>query len=133
MTAVAFLADLRARGVAVRAVGARLRVEAPRGVLTAGIVARLREEKPALLRFLAPPAPDDPEVARRLAAFTSQLEAWTTAGRLGAPLLVLPDAPVPRAGSCVSCGATIPEPGWRCEPCRHGVELALGLSGSGAG
>jgi hypothetical protein len=128
VTAAAFLEDLRARGVAVRAVGDRLRVEAPPGVLTAAVVARLREEKPALLRFLAPPTPADPEVARRLVAFTSQLEAWTAAGCPGVPLLVLPDAPAPRAGSCVSCGVAIPAGGWRCASCRGAVELALGLS-----
>ena len=107
--------------------GDRLRVEAPRGVLTPDLRAQLVEAKPGLLRLLAPASVSDPEVARRLTAFRAQLDAWTHLGGAGVPLLVLPDALVPRIGACVSCDAVISEGHWRCDLCRRAVELALGL------
>lgn len=66
----------------------------------------------------------DPEVARRSAIFRRQVSEWTASGRLGVPLLTLPDAPTPQLGQCVSCGEPIPE-GWRCGLCLQAVYLAL--------
>lgn len=127
MTAARFLARLQAKGVSVRAEGDRLRLR-PASALTADELEAARALKPALLRLLArAPSPDDPGLARRVAAFRAQFEAWTRAGGSGVPLLALPDAPEPRLGACVSCGAPIPEGRWRCGPCRHAVELVLGL------
>lgn len=72
----------------------------------------------------APSAPD-PEVARRSAIFRRQVSEWTASGRLGIPLLTLPDAPEPRLGRCVSCGEPISEERWRCGLCLAAIDLAL--------
>lgn len=53
MTAAALLADLRRRGVELRAEGDRLRWRAPRGAVTPADLARLRAAKAELLRALA--------------------------------------------------------------------------------
>ncbi len=86
----------------------------------------------AILRRLgvepAMPVPmGSPELARRVAAFRQQVEAWALSGRLGVPLLTLPDAPAPQLGHCVSCGEPIPEGRWRCALCLQAVHLALGM------
>ncbi len=47
------------------------------------------------------------ELLRRAAAFRHQLEAWTTSGRVGVPLLVLPEAPSTATGHCISCAAPL--------------------------
>jgi hypothetical protein len=57
VTAPALLADIEARGARVTIRGDRLRVEAPRGVLTPSLRALLLEVKPALLGLLASRAP----------------------------------------------------------------------------
>lgn len=88
------------------------------------ILKRLGVEPPARR---AAQSGGDPELARRVAAFRRQLEAWTPSGRPGVPLLTLPDAPTPLLRHCVSCGEPIPEDCWRCELCLRAVELALGL------
>ncbi len=69
--------------------------------------------------------PPSEELARRVAAFRAQIEAWAArSGRIGVPLLVLPGAPEPRLGRCISCGQAIPE-GWRCSVCLQAVYVAL--------
>jgi len=72
------------------------------------------------------------ELLSRAVIFRDQAERWATSGRLGVPLLALPDAPPTRLGACISCGAPIAGSStWRCGLCREAVELALGLrSGS---
>lgn len=52
MTPAALIADLEARGVRLTAVGPRLRVDAPRGVLTAADRQALVQQKPAVLAAL---------------------------------------------------------------------------------
>ena len=71
---------------------------------------------PTLDQLAADPAQGRPEVLRRVTLFRHQLEAWTGSG---APLLVLPNAPAPRSGACLSCGEPFPEGNWRCAPCRE--------------
>jgi hypothetical protein len=61
----------------------------------------------------------------RVAAFRQQIALWLRSGRIAVPLLVLPDAPPPEIGRCVSCGLEIPPASWRCDPCLHAVEEAL--------
>lgn len=56
MDAAAFIADLRARKFTLRADGNALYVE-PRGALTPGDVARIKETKPAILAVLNAPKP----------------------------------------------------------------------------
>ena len=65
------------------------------------------------------------EVLRRAVAFRRQLKAWAAAGRALVPVLTLPEAPPPRLGACISCGASIPN-GWCCAPCLAAVYVALG-------
>jgi hypothetical protein len=87
-----------------------------------------RYRGPAAAMALFKEVPDAArELLRRAAVFREQIESWNSTGRIGVPLLVLPAAPAPRLGACVSCGASI-ERGWRCPVCLHAVELALGLS-----
>jgi hypothetical protein len=61
------------------------------------------------------------EVLRRAVAFRRQVQR-SLGGPL--PLLVLPDAPEPRAGACISCGTPI-SGGWRCGPCLVAIYAAL--------
>ena len=64
MSAARLLADLQARGVVLAPDCGRLRVDAPRGVLTPSDRQALARHKPALLAMLAvgvePPAPAAP-------------------------------------------------------------------------
>ncbi len=69
----------------------------------------------------------NPYLVPRVAAFRRQIEDWATSGRVGVPVLVLPGAPEPRLGRCISCGQEIPE-GWRCFVCLQAVYLALGIA-----
>lgn len=69
----------------------------------------------------------DSEIARRADAFRAQLDIWIHSGRPGVPLLILPGAPEPGPGRCVSCGDSIPENRWRCGLCLQAVELVLGV------
>jgi hypothetical protein len=68
------------------------------------------------------------QVLRRAAAFRTQLEAWRGSSRIGVPVLVLPEAPVPTIGQCISCGEPIAAQAWRCAVCLLAVELVLGLT-----
>ena len=61
------------------------------------------------------------EVLRRAAVFKAQLEA--AAGKPVVPYFLLPGAPPPRLGACISCGAVCQ--GWRCLPCLVAVYVAL--------
>jgi len=75
-----------------------------------------------------PSGPDAAEVARRVVAFRIQFEEWTASGRLGAPVLALPNIGV-ALGRCVSCAATLAEGRtWRCALCLRAVEVALGFA-----
>ncbi len=70
MTAGDLLADLLREGVTLSAVGGRLHVEAPRGVLTPGFRAALAGHKAELLRILATtPATPVPALRRVLRAW----------------------------------------------------------------
>ena len=53
-SAAILLRELEARGAKVRAIGDRLRCEAPKGILTSEDARRLREAKADLLHLLAP-------------------------------------------------------------------------------
>ncbi len=75
---------------------------------------------------------EEPELARRVVAFRRQVEEWVREGRLGVPLLTLPDAPAPRLRQCVSCGAGTSDECWRCSLCLRAVEIVLGLPHSEA-
>lgn len=68
------------------------------------------------------------EVARRVKALRRQLAEWVASGRPGVPLLVLPEAPAPTLGRCVSCGEPVTEGCcWRCDTCRQAVRVVLGM------
>ena len=75
MTAAALLAALQTRGVRLAAVGDRLRVEAPRGVLTAADRAALAAHKAALLALLRADADPWPALLQRFRA------AWLAVGQ----------------------------------------------------
>ena len=124
----ALLAELRTRGVQLTADGDALCYRGPKGSVTPELRALLVEQKPALLRLLTPPpAVEDPALNHRVTAFQAQVERWATAERVGVPLLVLPGAPEPRIGACLSCGTAIERDGLRCRLCRHAVAVVLGL------
>jgi hypothetical protein len=104
MTPAALMADLTARGVRVTARGETLRVDAPRGVLTASDRAALVEHKPALLAALRA------EACR--AATASARTAWSSevpdgpCGLCGhQPLARVENWPVPAQGRwfCPRC------------------------------
>lgn len=69
-------------------------------------------------------SPLEPALVRRVKAFWAQLALWTGPGMI--PLLVLPGAPEPQRGRCVSCGDPAPD-GWRCGLCLRAVYIALGM------
>jgi hypothetical protein len=58
MTAAGFLASLRACGATVAAVGDRLRIEAPAGMVTQELREALAAHKPELIRLLSAPSFD---------------------------------------------------------------------------
>jgi len=60
----------------------------------------------------------------RARVFRRQFAEWTATDRTSIPLLVLTEAPEPRAGFCVSCGG--PSSGWRCAICLTAVLITLG-------
>ena len=84
LTAASLIGYLRDRDVRLRIEGERLRVNAPRGVMTPELAAALRERKVEILDYLraAPPAPEasPPLVAisrnRRLPLSFAQLRLW---------------------------------------------------------
>src|SRR6267143_1067782 len=67
----------------------------------------------------------DDALLLRVAEFEAQLEAWGSE-RVGIPLLVLPEAPPPVLGRCVSCGEAAS--GWRCSLCLEAAALVLELA-----
>lgn len=138
MTAHALLDHLRQHGLRIAADGLNIRVRGPEAALTPGVLEAIRRQKSALLALLAAkqePIKDEPltpEVTRRAKLFGKQIDAWIAADRIAVPLLLLPDAPEPTRGHCVSCGSTIEE-GWRCEACLAAISVALGMTEGGAG
>ena len=60
----------------------------------------------------------------RVAEFEAVLLEWFAQARPGIPVLMLPDAPPAKAGSCVSCGADV-QSGWRCADCLAAVNHVL--------
>lgn len=68
-------------------------------------------------------APEVRDVLRRAVAFRKQLES--ARGGPIIPYLLLPDAPAPREGACISCGADI-HGRLRCAACLAAVYVALG-------
>ena len=67
-------------------------------------------------------APEVRDVLRRTVAFREQIES--ARGGPIIPYLLLPDAPAPREGACISCGTAIAG-GLRCEACLAAVYVAL--------
>ena len=67
------------------------------------------------------------DIPRRTEAFRRQLRTWAESGRAGdiVPTLVLPNAPEPKAGLCISCGTKVGPGIWRCDTCRISVLNAL--------
>jgi hypothetical protein len=63
------------------------------------------------------------EVLRRAALFRRQFEV--SAGGPIIPFLILPDAPSPSRGACISCGVAV-QSSWRCPVCLMSVYIALG-------
>jgi hypothetical protein len=96
------MADLEARGVRLTAVGETLRVDAPRGVLTATDRAALVECKPALLATLR---------AEASRVTTDADDRWADG---------VPDAPCGLCGSPLAWVEDWPTPGearWLCPRC----------------
>ncbi len=56
MNATSLISDLRARGVFLAAIGDRLRVDAPVGVVSPDLRAALAQHKPELVRLLSRPS-----------------------------------------------------------------------------
>jgi hypothetical protein len=114
VTAAALVAECRGRGIALTVAepdGLRVR---PASVTPPELLVEIRTHKPVLLQIL-----------RRAAVFREQAETWSTSGRPGVPLLVLPSAPEPQVNACISCGILIPPARWRCDVCLQAFELAL--------
>ena len=61
----------------------------------------------------------------RIAEFEEVMLGWIEADRPGVPLLTLPDAPLAKAGMCLSCGTAIEPWRWRCEPCLEAVNRVI--------
>jgi len=78
---------------------------------------------------------DQPDAAAVTAGlveeFQQQLATWCAQGRVGLPLLVLPDAAPARWGWCISCGGLAPGR-WRCFECLEAVTHALELEARAA-
>jgi hypothetical protein len=129
MTLEPLLHDLQALGVRFAADGDDLLVHVPRGAMTPDLRAALVAHKAALLAYLR--ETEAATLTRRVAAFQIQLAAWQDAGRTGVPLLVLPDAPAPQLGQCLSCGLPIPEEHWRCALCREALAQVFELPPDG--
>src|SRR3989442_103026 len=78
-----------------------------------------------------PSAEVDGPLAVRVAAFRDQIQAWTSTGESGVPLLTLPGAALIQ-GACAGCGADLAaESTWRCPVCVAAVQLVLGLPAEG--
>jgi hypothetical protein len=131
------LEDLKRRGLLAIADGPNITIRGPREHLTDDVVTAVRANKMELLALLEAQAAradggqlgdqniPDAEVTRRARLFGQQYRDWARSGRYAIPLLVLPGAPEPRAGSCISCGTPSGE-SWRCRPCcLEAVELAV--------
>jgi hypothetical protein len=67
------------------------------------------------------------EIPRRTESFRQQLRIWTESGQADdvVPTLVVPNAPEPEVGHCVSCGAAVSRGVWRCDTCSVAVLDAL--------
>ena len=65
-------------------------------------------------------ARDIREILRRAVVFRAQIASWQ--GSV-IPLLFLPEAPAPRSGACISCGANSSQ--WRCLCCLVAIFIAL--------
>jgi TubC N-terminal docking domain len=127
------LAELEAKGITLIAEGGTLRCRAPRGQVTPALAAAIRENKTALLKLVAQPAPqaadtmpaDDPLVSVRVAAFQAQLDAWVAEGRVAVPVLTLPDVEI-AFGSCAGCGEPLgADRTWRCRYCVAALHIVL--------
>lgn len=84
------------------------------------------EHRPALRALVIAYGHCTTDVFRRAQAFRQQISAWKASGRFGFPVLVLPAAPAPKIGRCVSCGCVIAD-GWRCDLCLAAVHIALAI------
>jgi len=70
-------------------------------------------------------APEVRDVLRRAVAFRKQLES--AQGGPIIPYLLMPEAPAPRAGTCISCGAAT-HGRLRCGTCLAAVYVALDMA-----
>ncbi len=96
----------------------------------------MSEQMPSIMPREAVARPDADELDERtrllldrVGIFRDQLDAWRRAGRIGIPVLTLPDAPVLAAGRCLSCGEPVPAGRWRCELCLDALGLLFELEG----
>jgi hypothetical protein len=118
--------------------GTDILIRGPRAHLTDDVVTAVRANKVELLALLETQTASkrrglfgdqnipNAEVTHRARLLAQQYREWARSGRAAIPLLVVPGAPEPRAGSCISCGEPSGD-SWRCHPCLDAVELALGI------
>jgi hypothetical protein len=134
MTAAALVAEVQRHGVElIPTPEGRLRIR-PASKMPPALLGALRERKAEVLALITadPPATslaEDAKVALeiRVCAFRRQIEIWKADRRPGVPLLTLPDAPLPAAGRCISCGKSASD-GWRCSACLVALGIALDAS-----
>jgi hypothetical protein len=124
LSATAFLEDLQKKGIRLRpAPDGQALVVTPKSRLTPEVREAILARKPELLALLT-----------RVQVFKDQMSAWAAAGRWAVPMLVMPGAPDPRWGFCVSCGAMLTTAeGWRCATCLSALDAAFDMSGSERG
>ena len=121
MSATTFLEDLKKKGFRLRpAADGQALVVTPKSRLTLEVREAILARKPELLALLT-----------RVQAFKDQMSAWVAADRWAVPMLVMPGAPDPRWGFCVSCVASLtPAEGWRCVTCLAAIDATFDMSGS---
>ena len=120
MNAAELLIELRARGVVIEAAGDRLKVDAPKGVVTPELREALAEHKIEVLALITV---TEKEIAWRVAAMLPQIPDH---GPI--PFLVAREAVEPQAGCCLSCGEVLAaDDRYRCTPCGRAANLALEL------
>jgi hypothetical protein len=118
----------------VRRAGGRLWIDGdalclamPRGLLTKALTAILREQKPGIVKLIAPrPAMTDAQ-ATRYRVFETAYAEWEVRGSpQPGPVFTLSGGPWP-PGRCISCGAPVTRGHRRCGDCLTALQHMLAI------
>jgi hypothetical protein len=121
MNASKLIEELRSRGVVVEASGDRLRVDAPKGVVTEELREALAEHKTEVMALITI---TEEEIAWRVAAMLPQIP---DSGPF--PFLVARKDFDCVPNSCHSCGDPLNDnPGYICGPCSRAKHRALEIA-----